>query len=213
MIAIMSTRPAMQEARLAQDPQLAALGAATLRRAQVLAAAAGTVLFRAGAKPSRLYYVLAGEALMQRTTRSGDPVILQRASRAFLAEASLTSSRYHCDGICRVDCELAAFAIDGIRAAIDASRETRWAWIEMLAAQSRRQRARIERMSLKTVRERLHHLLLTEGVPAGVYAIRGTRAELAAELGVTPEALYRTLAALQADGSLSFEGTKLRWRR
>ena len=87
-----STRPAMQEARLAQDPQLAALGAATLRRAQVLAAAAGTVLFRAGAKPSRLYYVLAGEALMQRTTRSGDPVILQRASRAFLAEASLTGT-------------------------------------------------------------------------------------------------------------------------
>lgn len=213
MIAIMSMSPAAREARLAQDPYLAALGAATLRGARVFAAPAGTVLFRAGGHPGSLYYVLEGEALMQRTTRSGAPVILQRATRAFLAEASLTSGRYHCDAVCRTDCALAAFPIDGIRSAIDGNREVRWAWIEMLAAQSRRQRASIERMSLKTVRERLHHLVLTEGSPAGVYPLRGTRAELAAEIGVTPEALYRALAALQVDGSLSLEGSSIRWRR
>jgi CRP-like cAMP-binding protein len=66
----------------------------------------------------------------------------------------------------------------------------------MLAAQARRQRSRIERLSLRTVRERLQHLALTEGDGQGVYRLPGTRLELAAELGVTPEALYRGLSAL-----------------
>lgn len=97
-------------------------------------------------------------------------------------------------------------------ARIDRDQGTRWAWIGMLGAQARQQRARIERQSLKTIRERLEHLILSEGSGPAGYPIPGTKIQLAAELGVTPEALYRCLAALQAEGKLSIEAGRLAWR-
>lgn len=45
------------------------------------------------------------------------------------------------------------------------------------------------------------HLLQTEGTDR-VYTLRGTQRALAGELGLTPEALYRTLAALHKAGRL-----------
>ena len=148
---------------------------------------------------------------MHRTTPSGMPVVLQRTSRGFIAEASLTSSTYHCDAVCRSQCDLIVFPVRALREAIDSDEGTRWAWIGLLSAQSRQLRTRVERFALKSISARLRHLLLTEGVN-GAYKLRGNRKELAAELGVSPEALYRTLAALQSKGTLSIRGTCLRWR-
>lgn len=148
---------------------------------------------------------------MRRVTSAGAPVILQRTSQGFIAEASLTSARYHCDGVCRTDCHLIAFPLIAFRAAIDSDEGTRWAWIGLLSSQARSQRTRIERYALKTIRERLHHLLLTEGSLVDGYDLPGTKLELAAELGVTPEALYRCLAALQREGNLSVRGRRLIW--
>lgn len=207
-----STNPSIARDLLQQEA-LAGLGSELLSRARILNLATGSALFRAGEKPSRIYYVRTGEALMRRTTSAGAHLILQRATNAFLADASLTSDRYHCDGVCRTDCELIVFSVQAIRNAIDNNPETRWAWIGLLAAQSRRQRARVERMALKTVRERLHHLVLTEGDANGEYSLSGTRMELAAELGVTPEALYRTISVLRAEGVLTIFGAMLKWQR
>lgn len=211
MIAIMSAGLSAPQRDLRRDPLFSSFGEDLLAAARFQQAEAGRILFRAGEKPSAMYYVMQGEALMQRTTPAGASVILQRATQAFLAEASLTSDRYHCDGICRTRCELLVLPVRAIRTAIDTSKEARWAWIGMLARQSRQQRTRIERMMLKTVRERLHHLVLTEGTPEGLYALPGTRMELATELGITPEALYRTLAALQSEGVLTCDGAHLKW--
>lgn len=179
--------------------------------ARVVLQSAGTVLFRYGEPPAWMYYVQRGEVLLQRMTPTGTPILLQRASGGFLAEASLTSARYHCDAVCSRDCTLLAFPVRALRKAIDSDEGTRWAWIEMLGVQLRQQRARIERLTLKTIRERLHHLILSEGTASGGYALPGTRLALATELGITPEAMYRALAALQAEGCLSIQGGRLRW--
>ncbi len=172
---------------------------------------AGAAVFLTGQRPTRLFFVAAGEAVMSRTDRHGRSLVLQRASGGFLAEASLSSARYHCDAYSRTATELVAFPVDLLRRAIDTDARTRWAWIAMLAGEIRRQRANVERMSLKSVRERLIHWLLTEG-EGGSFALRTTRKELAAELGVTHEALYRTIAALVRTGELADEGTALTLR-
>ncbi len=211
MIQIMSNKTEPAQAP-AEDFGLSGLAPQLLAQARAMQRPAGTALFRSGQTPARLYYVRSGEALMLRVTSSGVPVILQRASRGFIAEASLTSARYHCDGVCRTDCELVAFPLIAFREAIDRDEGTRWAWIGLLGSQARSQRMRIERQALKTIRERLHHLVLTEGSPRGGYELPGTRSELAGELGVTPEALYRCLAALKREGSVSVQGNRLLWQ-
>lgn len=211
MIVIMSTRAPDAAQSHWDEPALAGFDKPLRAAARVLSRPAGTALFRTGERPAWMFYVRRGEAQMLRVTPAGAPVLLQRASRGFLAEASLTSGRYHCDAVCRSDCELLAFPLPALREAINNDNGTRWAWIELLSAQTRQQRARIERLTLRTIRERLLHLLLTEGADRG-YELPGTRMELAAELGVTPEAMYRALAAMQADGTLSVRGARLHWR-
>lgn len=177
--------------------------------AQALSKPAGERIFLAGQRPARLFFVASGEAVMSRADRQGRMVVLQRACGGFLAEASLSSSRYHCDGFARTDVDLIAFPVEALRHAIDTDARLRWAWIGMLSGEIRRQRAGVERMALKSVRERLFHWLLAEGQD-GRRILRTTRKDLAAELGVTHEALYRTIAVLVREGALLDEGDALR---
>lgn len=192
------------------EPNLPGFAAYLFTHARTLHRSAGSTLFRQGQRPAWMYYILRGEAQMLRFTAAGAPVILQRARHGFIAEASLTSERYHCDGVCRTDCQIVAFALSHLRNAIDTDHATRRAWIGLPSAQGRQQRARIEGQSLKTIRERLRHLVHTEGSIKNGYQLPGTKLELAAELGVTPEALYRCLANMQEDGVLSIEGRRFK---
>lgn len=90
----------MIQIMLDPDPVLRKLGGELLASATVLAKPAGATLFRAGQKPLSMFYVQRGEAVMQRVTPRGESLVLQRASGGFIAEASLSSARYHCDGVC-----------------------------------------------------------------------------------------------------------------
>ncbi len=155
-----------------------------------------------------MFFVVSGEVAMYRSSKQGDELVLQRATHGFVAEASLTSTKYHCDARCRIDTQLLAFPIRSLKRAIDEDQATRWAWVSMLDSQVRQQRAQIERFSLKTVRERLLHLLVTAG-QNGILDISGTKMALAAELGVTHEALYRTLARLKKEGMVDSDNHRL----
>jgi CRP-like cAMP-binding protein len=173
--------------------------------------AAGRVLFRTGDRPGCLFFILKGHALLQRVTLEGTSVTLQRANRGFLAEASLATSVYHCDGLCKTECKILTFPLKDLRDAIDRHAPTRWAWITLLSVQSRQQRLRIERLALNSLRDRLKHLVFTEGNTDGSYTLPSTRAALAGELGVTPAALYRTLASLSAQKNISLSPTTIHW--
>jgi CRP-like cAMP-binding protein len=169
--------------------------------ARVLVKTAGTPIFLSGQRPQWMYFVAAGLAVMSRTDVNGQVLVLHRASRSFLAEASLFSPKYHCDAYSQTQCGLIAFPARELRAAIDTDTGVRWAWISMLAAEVRHLRMNVERMALKTVRDRLIHLLAAEGRD-GKAVLPGTKRQLARELGVTHEALYRTIAALKHEGVL-----------
>jgi DNA-binding MarR family transcriptional regulator len=66
----------------------------------------------------------------------------------------------------------------------------------MLNGEVRRLRMHCERLSMKSVKDRVLHLINTEGKNGAYTAATGLKS-LAGELGVTHEALYRTLAALE----------------
>ena len=61
-------------------------------------------------------------------------------------------------------------------------------------------------LRLKRVR---HFLILNAKANGRVFELRGTLKDLAAELGLTHEALYRTLAALERSGEIRRNHSKI----
>lgn len=173
---------------------------AALREAAVtLRLAAGARLFSIGERPQRMFYVTHGEVRLTRASAAGAEAILQRSGRGFIAEASLDASAYHCDAAAAVPSVVLAFPIPLFRRLLDGDAGFRADWRRRLAQEVRRLRARCERLSLKSAQARIFHYLETE-VRAGEGAHISSRKAWAAELGLSHEALYRTLARLEKDG-------------
>lgn len=167
--------------------------------------AAGERLFSVGDRPRRMFYVIDGEVRLTRASQSGGEAILQRSAHGFVAEASLESSAYHCDATAVAASAVAAFPIAAFRRLLDDDPDFRAHWMSLLAGEVRQLRARCERLSLKGAEARILHYLETE-VRTGPAALIPSRKAWAAELGLSHEALYRTLARLQKSGLLYIAG-------
>lgn len=157
--------------------------------------AAGDVLFRAGDRVMALHLVAAGALRLARTLPHGLELTLQRAGPgALLAEASLFVERYHCDATATEDSILRIVPLGRVRAALKSDPALTSALIRYLADEVQRTRSRAEMLTLKTVGERIDAwITLNDALPA-----KGHWHELASEIGVTPEALYRELARRRA---------------
>ena len=144
--------------------------------------------------------------------RAGEEVVLHEARAGeFFAEASLDSTRYHCDAVVSETCELLQCPSVALRQVLGADREFARKWAGLLARQLRAVRTRVERLSLESASERVRHLLVSEGRgPKYEVRVQGTLKDLARNLGLTHEALYRTLATLEREGVIERDGMALR---
>lgn len=165
----------------------------------------GESIFWVGAPARHVYFLLRGRVALNRFGPSGEEVAIHVAdSGEFFAEASLHAERYHCTAAALVDGEVAAIPSADLRACIQSNPHFAMQWLETVSGQLRTVRARVERLSIKSAVERVRHLLLTEGRgKTPTYALRGTARELAGQLGLTHEALYRVLAAMQKEGTIA----------
>jgi CRP-like cAMP-binding protein len=189
---------------------LEALGPDLRRRTTERRVAAGESLFHRGDAPAFMFYVLSGEARLLRHAASGAQIVIQRAREGFLAEASLDQAAYHCDAIAAEPTRALAIPIAGLRAAL-AGETMRVFWLAHLGRALRRARANAERLALRGAGARIVHYVETEGED-GRLVLTQSKRSLAAELGLTHEALYRALRALREQGALSVEGDVLRLR-
>ena len=153
-------------------------------------------LFLTGKIPQWMFYVIAGEVTLERTGLQGEPVVLQRTRLGFVSEASLKVAKYHCDALAITDSNVIKVPAKELAAALDRDADFASRWISMLNAEVKRLRLHCERLSMKSLKDRVLHLINTEGVN-GEYQVNTGLKSLAGELGVTHEALYRTLAALE----------------
>jgi CRP-like cAMP-binding protein len=161
----------------------------------------GERLFATGRKPAFMFFVVRGEVTLERLGRHGESVILQRTRHGFVAEASLHSPRYHCDARAVADSTLARIPIRELRSSLERDPVFAMRWIDMLNREVKRLRLQCERLSLNGVQHRLIHLIETEGTQ-GRYPLGSGLKSVAKELGVTHEALYRCVAALEKNGVL-----------
>ena len=145
---------------------------------------------------------------MQRPGVQGANLVLQRVRQGFVAEASLQSPSYHCDAVVTSSGDLFAMPIATLRQAVLADPAFAMRWIAMLNQELKRLRSQCERLSLRGVADRLLHLIGSEGKRGSLPLNAGLKS-VAAELGVSHEALYRTVSELERQGVLRRAGGQL----
>jgi CRP-like cAMP-binding protein len=153
---------------------------------------ADDTLFRAGDPVRYLYLVVSGALRLTRVLPHGAELIMQRAEPgAIVAETSLCADHYCCNAIATETSLVRAVRIQAVRAALREDSGLLWEWVRYMAREVQQARARAEILSLKTVAHRV------EGWRAlnnGVLPPKGRWRQLADEIGVSPEALYREFA-------------------
>lgn len=164
----------------------------------------GTLLFKTGKKPEWMYFVLSGEVTLERLSQNGDSVVLQRTRHGFVSEASLQSPKYHCDAVVVANSEIIQIPIQTLADALSTDTAFAGRWINMLNQEVKRLRLQCERLSMKSVKDKVLHLINTEG-QNGKYQVSTGLKSLAGELGITHEAMYRTLAALEKSKTIRRE--------
>ena len=158
-------------------------------------------LFLTDQVPQWMFFVIAGEVTLERIGHQGESVVLQRIRMGFVSEASISVSHYHCDAVSITDTNVIKVPIKELAASLDHDPSLASRWIHMLNSEVRKLRLHCERLSMKSVKDRLLHLIQTEG-SSGHYAVPSGLKTLAGELGVTHEALYRAIAELEKKGLL-----------
>jgi CRP-like cAMP-binding protein len=172
---------------------------------------AGETLFRLGDKTQNFFEVIAGRVRLSRVDRGGREVVLYVAgSGDTIAEASLFSPHYHCDAIASSAATVRAFPKAAMLAAFADDPKAAQSFAATLARQVMNLRTRLEQRNIRSARERLRHWLsVNTGADGRTVALSGTLKDVAAEIGLTHEALYRTLAALERGGEIRRAGARI----
>ena len=172
----------------------------------------GSYIFRTGTPSSGVFFVTCGEVRLMRRGRQGEEIVLHHARTGeFFAEASIDSARYHCDAIAVQPTTVLKVSAHKLVRLLAEDPQFAAQWVSLLSGQLRATRMRVERLSIKSAAERVRHLLVTNGTgPRCEVQVRGSLKDLASELGLSHEALYRTLSTMQRDGQIQRHGRELR---
>ena len=160
----------------------------------------GKYLFHRNDPVRMIFIVNEGLIELTRFQQHGTAIVLQQANkRTLLAEASIYSEQYHCDAIATLPSVVYGVPKDKFFKQMNDT-EFVSAWTKHLAEETQLARYRSEILSLKTVAERLDAWLdwHENQLPA-----KGQWKDLALQIGVSAEALYREIA--KRKGSFKFD--------
>jgi CRP-like cAMP-binding protein len=176
------------------------------------ALAAGETLFRQGAQTAGLYQVVHGKVRLARFDRAGREAVLHTASDGeTIAEASLFSPTYHCEAIATTDATVRLYPKALVMAELQHNPSTANAFMAMLARQIMTLRTSIEQRNIRSARDRVrHYLAVNLAEDRRTVPLTGSLKDLAASLGLTHEALYRTLAQMQSAGEIERSEREIR---
>jgi len=156
----------------------------------------GDLVFRRDGPVEWLHFVDRGLVHLLRYKADGGMTVLQRAeANYFLAEASLFSPSYHCDAQAITAASLTRFRKSAVIAALNSDPELAAEWAKYLSREVQRTRARAELLALRKLSDRLDAWL---EIGDRVLPEKGQWISVAREIGVSPEALYRHLAATRS---------------
>jgi CRP-like cAMP-binding protein len=178
------------------EPWTDLIGHDNLRRRSLVK---GELLFRQGDRASAIYLVESGRVCLVRHVEDGSCVVLHTARAGdTLAEAALFSEVYHCDAVAEVPAQVAAFPKAELLPALEKNPVASLRVAHFFARQVRGLRARLELRNIRSAEQRLLAWLGlgAKGNPPTV-SIDRPWTEIAPELGLTHEAVYRAISALE----------------
>jgi len=167
------------------------------------ALASGETLFHRDDSVTHLYVVSEGCVRLLRHTAEGRTVTFQTATPGdTLAEASLHAPRYHCDAVAERESIVIQFSkklvietlADDAKFAADA--------MAVLARQLIDTRWRLELRNIRSAKERILQYLYLCCDDSGCVTLTQPLKQIAGEIGLTHEALYRALSALAKEGAI-----------
>ena len=172
---------------------------------------AGEALFRLGDKAAGFYEIVSGRVRLVRVDRVGRETVLHVAGPAeTLAEASLFSGQYHCDAVANTDATVRVYPKRQVVSVFEKDPKALKTFTAMLAHQVMNLRTRLQQRNIRSARERVRRFLALNIGPDGrTVELHGTLKDLAAEIGLTHEALYRALAALERAGEIKRGGNRI----
>ena len=164
----------------------------------------GATVFRQSDPATAIFVVETGRVRLARVQADGTPLILHVAGAGeSFAEASLSATQYHCDAVAEADSVVLALPKTDLLAALAADPAECLALMLALAAQVRDLRARLELRNIRSATERVLSWLRlnASGNPPRIL-IRRSWTQIADELGLSREVVYRALAALEQRGQI-----------
>lgn len=173
--------------------------------------ATGDVLFRQGDAPFGLFRLVAGQLRLVRVTPGGTEVAMHTVrSGELFAEASLFSSRYHCDAIATKACRILVYPKEDVLRQLQTRPEELWKLAAELAHRMQGLRTRLEVRQIRSAPTRVLQALRLRCDASGQWMQDGTLKQFADEIGLTHEALYRALAKLEQDGHIARSDRQIR---
>ncbi len=172
-------------------------------------APSGARLFRQGDAARGLFLLKVGKVRLLRHTSDGNEVILHTARPGeSLAEASLFAEHYHCEAVALEDSVAMLAPKERLHALLRTHPQAAELLFARLARQVRELRTQLELRNIRRAEERLLAALRLRADANGAVTIGDTWKDLAAELGLTQEALYRALSRLERQGAIIRPATR-----
>src|SRR5712692_4957883 len=181
----------------------AALGRRSLARNEVL--------FRQGDKVTAIYFVEAGRLQLERRTFDGHRLVLGTTPAGeFFVEAALFAETFHCDAVAAEPSQVRVYPKALVLSALRTDPANAMSFLALMAHRVIELRQRIEVMKVRSAKERVMlYLDLNAGSGGRTVNLRGPLQDVAGELGLTREALYRTLASLERAGAIERTGARI----
>ena len=161
-------------------------------------------LFKQDEKVTAIYFVEAGRLRLERQTFDGRSLVVGTTSSGkFFVEAALFADIFHCDAVATEPSRVCIYPKAAVLNALRADPENAMSFLALMAHQVIELRHRIEIMKVRSATERVMlYLDLNAGPDGRSVELRGQLQDIAGELGMTREVLYRTLASLEQAGTI-----------
>src|SRR6266436_1136222 len=168
-------------------------------------------LFRQGEKVTAIYFVETGRLRLERRTFDGSILVLGTTlSGNFFVEAALFADIFHFDAVATEPSRVCIYPKAAVLNALRADPANAMSFLSLVAHQVIELRQRLELMKVRSAKERVMLYFDSNAEADGrTVELRGQLQDIASDLGLTREALYRTLASLERAGAIERVGPRI----